>query len=89
VSKREPSANAFGMQPGRGLSAKRAGMEMGVGYQVPVKEGRGEPERGRVGESEEQMTAGAGCYRYPPATAGGTDNTPAAGGGSDKARTLN
>jgi hypothetical protein len=86
VSKREPSANAFGMQPGRGLSAKRAGMEMGVGYQVPVKEGRGEPETGRGGEgaksigaSEEQMTAGAGCYRYPPA----------AGGGTDKACTLN
>jgi hypothetical protein len=33
---------------------------MDVGYQVS-------------GAGEEQMTAGAGFYRYPPATAGGTD----------------
>jgi hypothetical protein len=44
---------------------------MGVGSQVP-------------GAGKEQMTAGAGCYRYPPATAGGTDKIPATAGGTDK-----
>jgi hypothetical protein len=43
---------------------------MGVGYQVP-------------GAGEEQMTAGAGFYRYPPATAGGTDRRRIGAGSGD------
>jgi hypothetical protein len=52
------------LSPISSAEAARGGV-MGTGS---VKARAGETGTGRVGDGEESMTAGAGCYRYPPAT---------------------